>query len=193
MDLKAHKSLILGAVLALALVGALNFTDSPDSAFLQRLVTKDKAKSRLPRGSAAPDFHLPSVDGKDMKLADLEGASSALVFVSFGCPHCKKMMNSLLDQGLPDMGHRLVFIKRGRKDAKEPPADIQELETRIAAQFPVLQDTSGTVFEAYQTTGVPTTYMLDAEGRIKASNSGEPKGFELVQKLVEDVLKQKGT
>ena len=193
MDLKAHKPLILGAVLALALVGALNFAESPDSSLLQRLVTKDKARTRLPRGSAAPDFHLPSVDGKDMKLADLEGASSALVFVSFSCPHCKKLMNNLLDQGLPDMGHRLLFIKRGRKDAKEPPADIQELETRIAAQFPVLQDTSGAVFDAYQAPGVPTTYMLDAGGKIKASNSGEPKGFELVQKLVEDVLKQKGT
>ena len=193
MDLKTHKPIILGVVLALALVGALNFTESPDSSLLQRLVTKDKANSRLPRGSAAPDFHLPGIDGKDMKRADLEGASSALVFVSFGCPHCKKLMIHLLEQGLPDMGHRLVFITRSRKEAKERPADIQELESNIAAQFPVLQDTSGAVFKAYQTTGVPTTYMLDAEGRIKASNSGEPKGFELVQKLVEDVLKQKGT
>ena len=193
MDLKAHKSLILGAVLALALVGVLNFTESPDSSLLQRLVTTDKAKSRRPRGSAAPDFHLPGLDGKDMELADLKGASSALVFVSFSCPHCKKMMNNLLDQGLPDMGNRLVFITRGSKKPKERPADIQELETNIAALFPVLQDTSGAVFDAYQTTGVPTTYMLDAAGNITASNSGEPKGFELVQKLVEDVLKQKGT
>ena len=30
-------------------------------------------------------------------------------------------------------------------------------------------------------------------GKVKAANSGEPKGFELVQKLVEEVLKQKGT
>ena len=193
MDLKAHKPILLGAVLALALVGALNFAESPDSVLLQRLVSKNKAQTRLPRGSAAPDFHLPGLDGKDMELVDLKGASSALVFVSFGCPHCKKLMIHLLEQGLPDMGHRLVFIKRGSKEAKERPADIQELESNIAAQFPVLQDTSGTVFEAYRTTGVPTTYMLDAEGRITASKSGEPKGFELVQKLVEDVLKQKGT
>lgn len=193
MDVVAHRPVILGVVLAAALVGALHSTEPPDSALLQRVVAKGNGPSRLPRGSAAPDFHLPSVDGKDMSLADLKGASSVLVFVSLSCPYSRKLMTNLLDQGLPDMGNRLVFITRGSEDPTDLSPEVQELDARMAAQFPVLQDTTGTVFDAYQTTGVPTTFMLDAEGKVKESNSGEPKGFQLVQKLAEDVLKRKGS
>lgn len=189
MDVRRHRPVIFGAVLASALVGALYLADPPDSVLLQRIVAKETVTNRLPRGSAAPDFHLPSGEGKDMSLADLKGASSVLVFVSFSCPYSRKLMSNLLDQGLPDLGDRLVFITRGSEDPTDLATDVQALGARVSAQFPVLQDTAGTVFESYHTTGVPTTFMLDAEGRIKASNSGEPKGIQLVQRLVEDMLK----
>jgi peroxiredoxin len=40
----------------------------------------------LPIGSAAPDFHLPGVDGKTYTLADFAGAK--VLFVVFTCNHC---------------------------------------------------------------------------------------------------------
>jgi peroxiredoxin len=190
MDLKTYQPGIVGGVLAVALVGALLVAEAPESSLLQRLVVK--AKSRLPRGTAAPDFHLPGVQGDVMALQDLRGASSVLVFVTPTCPYCKELKQSLIDEGLPDLHHRLVFISRGSKQLEAPPAEVQALEGQIAGLFPVLQDTTGGVSAAYKALSVPTTYLLDGEGQIQDSAVGVPGGLELVQELVADVLKPRG-
>ena len=190
MDLKTYQPGIVGGVLAVALVGALLVAEAPESSLLQRLVVK--AKSRLPRGTAAPDFQLPGVQGDVMALQDLRGASSVLMFVTPTCPYCKELKQSLIDEGLPDLHHRLVFISRGSKQLEAPPAEVQALEGHIAGLFPVLQDTTGGVSAAYKALSVPTTYLIDAEGQVKASAVGVPGGLELVQQLVADVLEPRG-
>jgi peroxiredoxin len=190
MDLKTYQPGIVGGVLAVALVGALLVAEAPESSLLQRLVVK--AKSRLPRGTAAPDFQLPGVQGDGMALQDLRGASSVLMFVTPTCPYCKELKQSLIDEGLPDLHHRLVFISRGSKQLEAPPAEVQALEGQIAGLFPVLQDTTGGVSAAYKALSVPTTYLLDGEGQIQDSAVGVPGGLELVQELVADVLKPRG-
>ncbi len=190
MDLKTYQPGIVGGVLAVALVGALLVAEAPESSLLQRLVVK--AKSRLPRGTAAPDFQLPGVQGDVMALQDLRGASSVLMFVTPTCPYCKELKQSLIDEGLPDLHHRLVFISRGSKHREELSAEVQALEGHIADRFPVLQDTTGGVSEAYKALSVPTTYLLDGAGQVKASAVGVPGGLELVQELVADVLEPRG-
>ncbi len=190
MDLKTYQPGIVGGVLAVALVGALRVAEAPESSLLQRLVVK--GKSRLPRGTAAPDFHLPGVQGEGMALQDLRGASSVLMFVTPTCPYCKELKQSLIDEGLPDLHHRLVFISRGSKQREELSAEVQVLEGQVAGLFPVLQDTTGGVSAAYKALSVPTTYLLDGEGQIKDSAVGVPGGLELVQQLVADVLKPRG-
>jgi peroxiredoxin len=190
MDLKTYQPGIVGGVLAVALVGALLVAEAPESSLLQRLVVK--GKSRLPRGTAAPDFQLPGVQGEGMALQDLRGASSVLVFVTPTCPYCKELKQSLIDEGLPDLHHRLVFISRGSKQREELSAEVQALEGQVAGLFPVLQDTTGGVSEAYKALSVPTTYLIDAAGQIQDSAVGVPGGLELVQELVADVLKPRG-
>ncbi len=190
MNLKTYQPGIVGGVLAVALVGALLLAEAPESSLLQRLVVK--AKSRLPRGTAAPDFQLPGVQGDVMELQDLRGASSVLVFVTPTCPYCKELKQSLIDEGLPDLHHRLVFISRGSKQREELSAEVQVLEGQVADRFPVLQDTTGGVSAAYKALSVPTTYLIDAEGQVKASAVGVPGGLELVQQLVADVLEPRG-
>lgn len=68
------------------------------------------------------------------------------------------------------------------------PPEIQQLESRLVTLVPVLQDSAGTVFEAYKVQGVPTAYRLDGKGKIKAFQAGTPGSLKLVQRLVEETL-----
>ena len=187
MDLKTCKPSILGGVLAVVLVGTLMVAEAPQSSLLQR----SGAQSRLPRGAVAPAFQLPRIQGGVLELNELQGASSVLVFVTPTCPYCTELKQSLIDQGLPNLRHRLVFISRGSKALDERPAEVQALDAHIASRFPVLQDTTGRVSEAYKVMSVPTTYLLDGEGEVVASEVGVSGGLELVQELVAELSERR--
>ena len=46
----------------------------------------------------------------------------------------------------------------------------------LLARFPLLEDADGSTFDAYKTTGVPTTYLLDAEAKVVGFRSGGTGG-----------------
>ena len=196
MDRNALKPLLAGGLLALGLIAALATGEPPEgrdpqSSLLLRVV--DEGSSLLSRGTPAPDFELPDAAGKStVSLGDLKGESAAAVFVSFSCPYSRQLMRTVLDEGLPDLDKRLLFIQRGGGTGREPTQEEADLQAELVAQFPLLEDADGSTFDAYRTSGVPTTYLLDAEAKVVASGVGEPEGAKLVRALVADALGRKG-
>ena len=196
MDRNALKPLLAGGALALGLIAALATGEpregrDPQSSLLLRVV--DEGTALLSRGTPAPEFELPEAAGETtVSLEDLKGESSAVVFVSFSCPYSSRLMRTVLDEGLPDLGNRLLFIQRG-DTGREPTQEEADLQAELVAQFPLLEDAGGSTFDAYKTSGVPTTYLLDAEAKVAASGVGEPEGAKLVRALAADVLGGKGS
>lgn len=186
MKFKTNRPTLVGGALALVCFYALAFKDPPTAALLQRTVSQDT--SRLPRGTPAPDFRLATAQGEEVALEQLRGELSVLVFISPTCPHCKHLKEKLLEQGLPDLQRHLVLISQAGPELKDLPADVQDLETRIAALVPVLQDSAGSTFESYKVMGVPTGYLLSAEGKVARAAVGVPENLKLVQKLVEEKM-----
>ena len=197
MDRNALKPVLAGGALALGLIAALATGEPPEardsqSSLLLRVVGEEGA-SLLSRGTPAPEFELQDVAGENtVSLEDLKGASAAAVFVSFSCPYSRKLMHTVLDEGLPDLGNRLLFIQRGGDTGREPTQEEAELQAELETRFPLLEDADGSTFDAYQTSGVPTTYLLDPEGKVAGSGVGEPEGAKLVRTLAADVLGPKG-
>ena len=195
MDRNALKPVLAGGALALGLIAALATGEAPadrdpQSSLLLRVV--DEGSALLFRGTPAPDFELPDTAGEaTVSLEDLKGESSAAVFVSFSCPYSRQLMRTVLDEGLPDLGQRLLFIQRGDTGRESTPEEA-ELQAELVAQFPLLEDADGSTFDAYKTSGVPTTYLFDAEGKVAGSGVGEPEGAKLVRTLAAGVLGQKG-
>ena len=67
-------------------------------------------------GSAAPDFELPGVDGKNHKLGDY--ASSAVLVVVFNCNHCP--IAQMYERRIAQSGHGLHGSRREcRRDRTE--------------------------------------------------------------------------
>ena len=196
MDRTTRKALLAGAALTLGLIAALATGEPPEGRDLQSsllLRVVDEGAALLTRGTPAPDFELPDAAGENtVSLGDLKGESAVAVFVSFSCPYSRQLMRTLLDEGLPDLGKRLLFIQRG-DTGREPTQEEAELQAELETRFPLLEDADGSTFAAYRTRGVPMTYLLDAEGKVAASGIGEPEGVELVMALLEDALKRKRT
>ena len=120
----------------------------------------------LRTGSVAPDFSLP-VHGADgqVSLASLRGK---VVFVNFWatwCPPCKAEAPSLehLYQNLKNDGFEVLAISI---DAPDSQAAIDQFRGDYALDFPIPLDPHKQVYDAYQVSGVPETFLVDRAGRV---------------------------
>jgi peroxiredoxin len=116
-------------------------------------------------GSAAPDFQLTDLQGREITLAAQRGR---VVFVNFWatwCPPCRDEAPSL--QRLYDqLGSESFEILAVSIDAPSAQGEVAEFSREFGLTFPVLLDPNKGAHRAYGVTGVPETYMIDPQGRL---------------------------
>lgn len=117
-------------------------------------------------GKNAPDFALPDLKGKMVKLSDYRGK---VVFVNFWATWCKPC-----EEEMPSMQRMYEALKKQYQnfellavsiDSKEPDA-VEAFAKKYEVTFPVLHDKKGKIKEMYKTTGVPETFIVDQNGVI---------------------------
>lgn len=133
----------------------------------------------------APEFSLPTVDGKILSLVDFRGKPLILVFWRINCPSCEYQMPFLqaFHEKWSDDEIALVTINVG-----EPPAMVAEYVSRHGLDFPVLLDTRQQVAQTYGIVGVPFAFLIDAEGIIRAYKVGPFQGSEAIEGAVKRVF-----
>lgn len=117
-------------------------------------------------GKSAPDFILPDLKGKMVKLSDYRGK---VVFVNFWATWCKPC-----EEEMPSMQRMYEVLKKEHPnfellavsiDSKEADA-VEAFTKKYEVAFPVLHDKNGKIKERYKTTGVPETFIVDQNGVI---------------------------
>ena len=80
------------------------------------------------------------------------------------CHPCLEEMPSLerLYRAYGDRGFRVAAVSIDATD----PAPVLAFVRRLGLSFDILHDRSGTIQQAYQTIGVPTSFLIDKHGRI---------------------------
>lgn len=136
----------------------------------------------LTKGEPTPPFALITLSHRTITLpTDLRGQVVAIRFWADWCPFCKGEMRALEPVYLAhrDQGLRLLAINV-RQDRETAAAFVAPL----GITYEVLLDEDGAVARAYGVTGLPTTFILDREGRLAARILGEstPEVFEQVIK-----------
>ncbi len=120
-------------------------------------------------GDPAPDFVLPTPDGRVVKLADLHGHPVLLNFWATWCGPCRQEMPEL--QAFYDDRHpkglEIIAI-----DIQESAEDVAHYRQSLGINFPTVLDADGTVTRRYQIRGVPTPFFIDADGTIQDLNTG---------------------
>jgi peroxiredoxin len=156
---------------------------------------------RVPLGTPAPDFRLPSVTGGEVALDDLAGSPALLVaFLCNHCPyvrHVESAVGALAAEyeprGLATVGISPNDVGSHPEDA---PEHMVEQIRRAGFGFPYLYDEPQTVAVAYRAACTPDFFLYDADrrlayrGHFDGSRPGSmtPVTGESLQAAVEQVL-----
>jgi peroxiredoxin len=120
---------------------------------------------------AAPGFILNDLSGERVKLEQFRGDYVLLNFWATWCPPCVKEMPSMerLQQDFKDRGIQVVAISLD----KEPKEKVAAFVDQLSLTFPILLDPDGIVSGPYGASALPSTFILDPDGRVIAAAKGE--------------------
>ncbi len=134
----------------------------------------------------APYFELLDEFGNIIKSTSLKGQPTVLIFWGVNCHSCKK--------DLPDM--ETLYQKFKEKNVQffaivmdsTDPEEIRERKTRWNFSIPVLIGNRKIMYK-YRIIGVPITYILDKNMKIKKVLYGAQPP-EKIEKILLDILKE---
>ncbi|RFU23310.1 TlpA family protein disulfide reductase [Geodermatophilus marinus] len=167
---------LLGALLLLA--GCSAGTDAVDvnNGGQFRFVAGTAAGEVIPeeQRAAAPDFSGTLLGGGSFDSAELDGDVAVLNFWGSWCPPCRvetpqfqEVYADVRDRGVAFLG---INVKETSEQFAQAFVDSQGIE------FPSLSDPRGEValtFRDYPANAIPSTIVLDREGRVAAVYTGE--------------------
>jgi len=128
----------------------------------------------LEAGVRAPEFSLPTVDGKVVSLADeLRKGPVLLAFFKVSCPVCQYAFPfyERMYQANRDAGVRFLGV------SQDNAGDTQTFVKQFGVTLPAALDDPANyaVSNAYGLTNVPTLFYIDPSGEIEISSVGWSK------------------
>lgn len=137
--------------------------------------------SKLAIGAEAPEINLPDPDGKDIALSSFKGKVVLIDFWASWCRPCRMENPELVRiyEQFKNKNFVIYSVSLDREKNKWTDAIKQDklvwkehvLVVNPQAQSPSLD---------YQVASIPTSYLIDKEGKIAAKN---PRGEELEKKI----------
>jgi len=114
--------------------------------------------------SQAPEFELPDVSGRAVRLGDLKGKIVLLDFWATYCDSCRESVGELkrIRNEYKDKGFELVGVSL---DASH--AQVAEYVRQEGMDYPILIDSELVVSQAYGVRGLPVTMLLDRNGVVR--------------------------
>jgi len=117
-------------------------------------------------GKPAPEFSLPTLDKKDVKLAEQKGKVVMLDFWATWCPPCRASLPHVQklasDEALAKKG-LVVWVVNDKED--EPTVTKFMKENNYT--FTVPMDKPADVLKKYLVRGIPTTVIIGRDGTIR--------------------------
>jgi peroxiredoxin len=132
-------------------------------------------------GKVAPDFKLPDLNEKDMRLSDFRGKVVFLNFWATWCKPCREEMPSMeiLYKNFEKDGLVILAISIDRVTTKK---DIPPFVKALNLTFPILVDSWGQTDKRYKLMGVPETYIIDQHGILREKVIG-PRDWTMLDNL----------
>jgi thiol-disulfide isomerase/thioredoxin len=112
----------------------------------------------------APELRAPDLAGTPRTLADYRGKVVLLNFWASWCPPCVREMPSLERLRTKMAGRPLVIVAL---DSAEQREDVDAFLGRMKLGFPILLDPDGVNTRRWKVFALPTSFLLDAEGRVR--------------------------
>ena len=116
----------------------------------------------LPLGVLAPAFELPDQDGNLVSLKQFAGREILLIFWTPLCTFCEQMAPALAKLPVDGRDGRPIPVLVTTDD----PDESRLLAEQFGLRCLQLVDRTGTVSDAYKSTGTPSGYLIDARGFV---------------------------
>jgi len=123
----------------------------------------------------APDFTLKSRSGENVKLSELRGDVVMINFWASWCAPCRQEMPLLEEmyKKYNDLGFELLGV-----NVEEDSSKAAELLREVPVSFPILYDNTNKVTKLYNVVAMPSTVMVDRDGKMRYLHRGYLPGYE---------------
>lgn len=164
MTRSGFRAALSGAVAALALTGLAG--------------CEPKAGATV--GEPASELTALTLDGEPVRLEAYRGKVVLINFWSGGCGPCLAEMPEIdaLYREMRGQGFEIVALNSG-----DTQAEVAGISRRLQLSFPLLVDSLKITASRYEVIGVPTSFLVDREGRIAAKVMGPFDGERLADQV----------
>ena len=155
--------------------------------FAMLVLGNGSAMAAVAPSSIAPDFTLRTVGGPNMRLQEQRGRVVLINFWATWCGPCRQEVPHL--NRLFDKYRAAGFVILG-VNVDDDPRNATELALKLGIKFPVLLDTDKTVSHLYDLITMPSTVLIDRDGRVRYLHKGYLSGYEdTYEKQIRELLK----
>jgi thiol-disulfide isomerase/thioredoxin len=121
-------------------------------------------EGKTPARVLAPDFTLHTLDAREMTLSSLKGKVVVLDFWATWCGPCREAIPHLIDlqRTYQEKGVEVIGMNVDKGDAET----VRRFVKSMDIPYPITI-TPEEVSREYGVTGLPTTILIDKEGRIR--------------------------
>jgi peroxiredoxin len=148
-----------------------------------------RAKDSRPEvGHPAPDFALPTLAGKTVRLSDFRGKKA--VFINFWatwCAPCRLEMPTM-EKAYQQYKEKRLEILAVSIDAG-PKSAVKNFMEELGLTFPAVLDPKMEVLHLYRFSAIPASVLVDKQGIIRFKELGyrdwtDPKSTKLLEGLL---------
>jgi cytochrome c biogenesis protein CcmG/thiol:disulfide interchange protein DsbE len=135
----------------------------------------------------APDFSLKDLDGRDVRLIDFRGKVAMVNFWATWCPPCRSEIPDFIElqSRLGPKGLQIIGISLDDEGA----AKVAPFASQNRINYTMLVNGNGVASAFGVVEGIPTTYLLDRQGRVVERRVGvAPR--EHWQQVIASLLKE---
>ena len=137
--------------------------------------------------ASAPDFTLRRLEGANLRLAEQRGQVVMVNFWATWCGPCRQEMPQLnkIYEKYRASGFQLLGV-----NVDDDTRNAAEVATKLGVKFPVLLDTDKRVSKLYDLSTMPSTVIIDRDGKVRYVHKGYLTGYEeTYDKQVRELLK----
>ena len=136
----------------------------------------------------APDFALKADNGRNLRLHELRGEVVMINFWATWCGPCRDEMPKL-DQ-LYRQYQKTGFAVLG-VNIDDNSVNARSMAKKLGVTFPVLFDKDKQVSKLYKVDAMPSTVLIDRDGKLRYLHRGYKPGYEAIyQTEIRELLKE---
>jgi len=145
-------------------------------------------QAKVAPNAPAPDFTLRQIDGPNLRLGEQRGRVVMVNFWATWCGPCRVELPHL--QRLSDKYRASGFTVLAI-NIDEDPHKAARLAQQLGMRFPVLLDTGKQVSRTYDLNAMPSTVLVDRDGRVRHVHRGYRDGYaEIYDRQIRDLLRE---